>query len=114
MIHSFAGDKPKTWDLTLAQAEFAFNSMVNRSMGLAPFAIVYTKLPNLVVDLRELPPGATQKSAETMAEHISQLYREVRERIKAANECYKLKVDQHHRFKAFKVGDLAMIQLRKE
>lgn len=53
MIKSIARDNPRAWDLLLAQAEFAFNSMVNRSTGLAPFAIVYTHIPNSVVDLRE-------------------------------------------------------------
>lgn len=43
MIHSLAGDKPKQWDQSLPQAKLAFNSMVNRSTGQAPFNIVYTK-----------------------------------------------------------------------
>lgn len=37
MIRSIVGDKPKTWDLTLEQAKFAFNSTVNQPTGFAPF-----------------------------------------------------------------------------
>lgn len=59
MIRSIARDKPKSWYLALAQTEFAFNNMVNRSTGLALFSIVYTKILNAIVDLYELPPGTT-------------------------------------------------------
>lgn len=83
-------------------------------MRLAPFAIVYTKIPNLVVDLHELPLGVTQKSIEAMVKHISQLHREVRDRLKIASECYKLNANQHRKFKAFKVGNLVMVHLSKE
>lgn len=35
----------------LVQAKFAFNSMVNKSIGRAPFAIVYAKVPQFPTDL---------------------------------------------------------------
>ena len=46
MLRSVAGEKPKQWDVTLPQVEFTFNNMVNRFIGKALFAIVYTKVPN--------------------------------------------------------------------
>ena len=69
MIRSIAGDRPKMWDSALAQAEFAFNSMVNHSMGHSPFSIVYTKAPNSTVDLITLPKSAN-KSTEQLAEQV--------------------------------------------
>ncbi|KAK0584578.1 hypothetical protein LWI29_015447 [Acer saccharum] len=55
MIRSVADDRSKQWDDALPQVEFAYNSMTNRSTGLPPFAIVYTKVPNQAIDLAELP-----------------------------------------------------------
>lgn len=54
MIWSIVGDKPKSWYSALAQVEFAFNNMENRSTGYTLFALMNTKHPNVVVDLREL------------------------------------------------------------
>lgn len=42
MLRSLADDKPKQWDAVVSEAEFAYNSMVNRSTRLAHFSIVYT------------------------------------------------------------------------
>ena len=69
MLRSVVGDKPKQWDATLPQVEFAFNSMTNRSTGKAPFAIVYTKEPNKTIDLIVLPQPKSKPTA-TLAEHI--------------------------------------------
>ena len=57
MIRSICGDKPKVWDLALAQAEFPYNSSVNCTTGKAPFTIVYTQVPRQVVDLIKLSGG---------------------------------------------------------
>lgn len=70
MICSMVRDKPKAWDLALAQVELAFNNMINRCTRFVPFIIVYTKTLNVVVDLRELPPGVTHKSVEAPADQI--------------------------------------------
>jgi hypothetical protein len=37
LIRCLSGEKPKQWDLTLAQTEFAHNSMLNKSTGKTPF-----------------------------------------------------------------------------
>ncbi|TYK22583.1 reverse transcriptase [Cucumis melo var. makuwa] len=55
LIRCLSGSKPKQWDLALAQAEFAFNNMKNRSTGRCPFEIVYTRSPRLTFDLANLP-----------------------------------------------------------
>jgi hypothetical protein len=59
LIRRLSGEKPKQWDLTLAQVEFAYNTMLNRSTGKTPFQVVYYQPPSHALDLVPLPrlPG---------------------------------------------------------
>ena len=41
LIRCIYSEHPKQWDATLAQAEFAFNNMQNRSIGKTPFEVIY-------------------------------------------------------------------------
>lgn len=41
LLRSLSGENPNQWDLALAQAEFAYNDLVNISIGKSPFQIVY-------------------------------------------------------------------------
>ena len=70
MIRSLVADKPKQWDQVLPQAEFVYNSMVNRSTCLSSFQIVYTRDLNYIVDLINLPPTKC-RVVESLAEQIS-------------------------------------------
>lgn len=98
--------------LTLAQAKITFNSMVNQSTSLSPFAIVYTKVSNSTVDLIELP-NSKNKLAERLAEHFQQLHQDIKQRLEAFNAHYKAAIDKYCREKLFKEGDLVMIHLNK-
>ncbi|GJU39677.1 RNA-directed DNA polymerase [Tanacetum coccineum] len=51
LLRSLVGDNPKQWDLTLAQAEFAYNRSTNRTTGRSPFFIVYGRQPITPLDL---------------------------------------------------------------
>ena len=51
MLRCLVGEKLGNWDLMLAQAEFAYNSSVNRSTGMSPFQIVYGRLPLFPADI---------------------------------------------------------------
>jgi len=106
--------KPKQWDITLAQAEFAYNSMLNRSTGKTPFQVVYCQLPSHALDLVPLPklPGMSI-AAKHMADRVKAIQEEVRKKLEASNAKNKAAADWKRRPKLFKEGDLVMLYLRK-
>jgi uncharacterized protein (UPF0276 family) len=114
LIRCLSGEKPKQWDLTLAQAEFAYNSMINRSIGKTPFQIVYCQPPRHALDLAPLPKLPSMSIAvEHMADRIKAIQEEVRTNLEESNARYKAAADRKRRAKIFQVGDLVMVYLHK-
>ena len=67
-------ENPKQWDLALPQAEFTYNSSVNKSACKSPFQVVYGRNPMGVLDLVQLPLGdIISYDGEAFAKHIQQL-----------------------------------------
>lgn len=67
-MRSLAAKKPKQWDTVLPQAEFAYNSTVNRSTGKSPFEIVYGHIPKHYLDISTVPDSPlASKRAEDFA-----------------------------------------------
>jgi hypothetical protein len=95
-----SGEKPKQWDLTLAQAKFAYNYMLNRSTGKTPFQIVYYQPPRHALDLTPLPklPGMSI-AAEHMADRIKAIQEEVQTNLEESNARYKTTADELKFFK---------------
>nr|GEY91011.1 hypothetical protein [Tanacetum cinerariifolium] len=69
MMRYLCGEKPKLWDVSLAQAEFAYNSAVYNSTGFLPFKVVYKTSPRHVVDLVNLP-GKKNIQANRMVKEV--------------------------------------------
>lgn len=115
LLRSLAGSRPKQWDQVLAQAEFTFNSLVNQTIGKAPFQVVYGRMPRSVVDLVDLPKHE-RVSADVVAltELIKQTHEEVRSHIEQRKKKYKVAADRYRRHKEFEVGNRVMVYLRKE
>ncbi|PKU76427.1 hypothetical protein MA16_Dca001030 [Dendrobium catenatum] len=113
MLHCVVQKHPKLWDELLGQAEFAYNSMTNRSTGKSPFSIVYTKLPNHTVDLAVLPKCSSKLAADFTVQ-FSKMLQEVREKLAESNAKYKENADKNCRERTFKPGDLVMIRMRRE
>jgi hypothetical protein len=55
LLRCIAGHKPKQWDLALSQTEFAYNNMVNQSIGKSLLERIYGRTLKLTVDLATLP-----------------------------------------------------------
>ena len=87
LLRCIVGEKPKQWDLALPQAEFAYNSSVNRSTGKSPFQVVYGHNPQGVLDLVQLPLGdRVNDDGEAFAEQLHQLQENVRCKLQDSNE----------------------------
>nr|GEW65741.1 RNA-directed DNA polymerase [Tanacetum cinerariifolium] len=113
MIRCVCGEKPKLWDVSLAQAEFAYNSVVHSSMGFLPFEVVYKTSLRHVVDLVDLP-GKKNIQANRMVERVQATHEVVRAKISESNDKYKIAAGNHHHGKLFQVRDEVMVFLCKE
>ncbi|GKC34721.1 transposon ty3-I gag-pol polyprotein [Tanacetum coccineum] len=113
IVRLFFQEVPKLWDVSLAQAEFAYNSAVHSSAGFSPFEVVYKTSPRHLVELVDLP-GKKNIQANRMVEEVQATHEVVRANITEANAKYKFASDKHRRKKLFQVGDEVMVFLRKE
>ncbi|PKU75814.1 hypothetical protein MA16_Dca018315 [Dendrobium catenatum] len=113
MLRCLVQEHPKLWDDLLGQAEFAYNSMTNRSTGKSSFSIVYTKLPNHTMDLAVLPKCSSKLAADFTVQFSSML-QEVREKLAKSNARYKEDANRNRRERNFKPGDFVMIRMRRE
>ncbi|KAI0503667.1 hypothetical protein KFK09_014602 [Dendrobium nobile] len=113
MLRCLVRDHPKQWEEFLGQAEFAFNSMPNRSTGLCPFSIVYTKMPNHIVDVAVLPKCKSSIATQS-AEQFSNVIKEVQDKLIESNTKYKEDRDKHRRQVNFKPGELVMLRFRRD
>lgn len=82
-------DKSKQWDVTLSQAEFAYNNVVHSAARRSPFSIVYTKSPHHTLDLIQLPKGMSSNvAASNMAKQVVEVHHEVIKKLEETNQKY--------------------------
>lgn len=92
MLRCVIAEQKQSWDSTLVQVEFAYNSTVNKSTGRTPFSIVYTKELNPTIDLTILPKSAHAK-AKQMATGYQKLIQELKVKIEEAKKHFKSQAD---------------------
>jgi hypothetical protein len=65
-----------TWDLLLPHTEFAYNCLVNHSIGLSPFEVVTGAKPKVSIDLSPLPASTRVcEGAEDFLKHAGDTYK---------------------------------------
>lgn len=62
MLRSLSGENPNQHDMVLAQVEFAYNDLVNKTTSKSPFQIVYGWSLKGVIDLIQQPNLEERKS----------------------------------------------------
>ena len=101
--------------MILPTTQFAYNSSINRSIGMSPFEVVHGYKPRKPLNLLPISLHAREsKSAESFARIIQDLHIEITKHIQASNTQYKLQADLHRRHNEFNVGDYVMIRIRPE
>jgi hypothetical protein len=115
LLRSLVTEHHSQWDQILAQAEFAYNDLVNRSIRKSPFQIVYGMNLMGVSKLIDLEKSEFRSvGAEDFTAEMKELHNQIKEQLKRSNNEYKCRADQHRRKIQFEVGDQALAHLRKE
>lgn len=73
------GQNQKRWDAYLPQAEFAFNNMINRSIGASPFMAAYGHQPKQSIDIADI--RFSQLSVENLISKKKEIYKAVEEAL---------------------------------
>ena len=115
LLRCLVGDKPSSWDMVLAQAEFSYNNSVNRSTRKKPFEIVTRMKPRGISVLRD-NVGEKKRSAvgEEFSNFMESLHKEVKLTLEQSNEKYKENFDKSRRYHVFEIGDEVMVHLKKD
>lgn len=86
LLRCLSGNQTCKWDIQLAQAEFVYNNMQNRSTKKCPFEVVYTHSPRLTFDLNDVPSNVDfSEEDELMIDRIQRLHGEVLQYLESAN-----------------------------
>jgi len=84
------GENLRTWDFVLPTAEFAYNSSINRTIGMSLFEVVHGYQYRQPIDLILMAPHHTRtsESAASFASLINDLHKEICSQIQKNNANY--------------------------
>ena len=91
MSRTLVGEHMRHWDLKLATAEFAYNTVVNMITGKSPHEIVYDFRPRQTINLSPISDHIRAlDSASSFASHVHDLQKEIMDKIVQSNANYEL------------------------
>nr|GEU45446.1 hypothetical protein [Tanacetum cinerariifolium] len=108
-------DQNVNFDLTLAQAEFAYNKSTSHTTGKSLFFIVYGRHLITPLDLAPIPIiGPVSVEGDDRSKQIKEPHQKMREQITKHNQQYQDQANKHRKRVLYKEGDLVWIRFRKE
>jgi hypothetical protein len=94
LLRCLVSDHNRDWNLILPTTLFAYNSSINRSIGMSSFEVVHGYKPKKPLDLLPMSLHArVSKSAGSFTRRIQDLHIEITKQIQASNAQYKLQAD---------------------
>ena len=98
------------WDKYLPMAEFAMNSAYHSSIKMAPFQVLYGKIP--LMPMEHLVPERKVPHAEDFLMKMTNVIKEVRHNLIKAKQAQKKYADKHRRSHTFKEGDQVLLSTK--
>ncbi|KAG7952365.1 hypothetical protein I3843_12G054600 [Carya illinoinensis] len=115
LLRCLVADHAASWDFVLPQAEFAFNSSVNRSTGCMPFEVVFGFRPHTPLDLHSLTlPSRPSEAALDFSSYMKDIHGEVKRLLTLSTEAYSNAANTRRKDRQFQVGDMVLIRLKPE
>lgn len=113
LLRCLVGEQVRSWDSVLPTAEFAYNSSVNRSIGIRPSEVVLGYKPRMPIDLTPISSmRRPSTSVDSFAQLIHSLHDEIKRKINMHNASYKLGADTHRRHVEFQIVEYVIVQIR--
>jgi len=101
------------WDHAFPQVEIAYDSTIQLN-GYVSFAIVYRKVPHLLLDVAKLPIGEKFNSAASvMTELVLDVQEPVRLKLEKSNKSIKRQLIRRDE-KLFEKEDIMMVYFKRE
>ncbi|KAI3714755.1 hypothetical protein L6452_21714 [Arctium lappa] len=109
MLRSCVIDFGGSWDSHLPLVEFAYNNSYHSSIGMAPFEALYGRKCRTPVCWLEA--GEKQFAGLEIVQETTDKVKEIRERLKVAQDRHKSYANKKRRPVEFQVGDRVMLKV---
>lgn len=110
MLAFYISARHDNWDSVLPYVTYAYNTAVQSTTQFSPFRLLYNREPLHTVDtLFPFPPAANNPTLEEATSRAEECRQIARCRTFDHQAASKLRYDSHHRYVAYKPGDLVWL-----